>query len=236
MSEPSRAPRRIALLELAVLSMAAVSGCRSENAAAPPPAWSGISQTRLNTPLKPPQTSHSPHSSELFHFASISNLFEPVVEPRAWKYIVVHHSATESGSVESIDRAHRERKDASGKSWLGVGYHFVIGNGQGMADGLVEPTFRWREQLQGAHAGSRLYNEEGIGICVIGDFSDSEPSPRQIAATRQLISHLSQRYQISADRVLRHSDLQASECPGGRFPWETIVPGDPLTLKENERP
>lgn len=202
----------------------------------PPPAWTPMAASPPDARTSLSQSGHLLQASDLFRFASFSNVLEPVVEPRAWKYIVVHHSATESGSVESIDAAHRERKDASGKSWLGVGYHFVIGNGRGMADGLVEPTFRWREQLQGAHAGSRLYNEEGIGICVIGDFSDSEPTPRQIAAARQLISHLSQRYQISADRVLRHSDLQASECPGDRFPWEAIVPGDPLTLKENERP
>jgi N-acetyl-anhydromuramyl-L-alanine amidase AmpD len=212
--------------------MVAASGCRWETATAPPPAWSGVSSAQLSATPAPTQNRHS---SNLFHLSSLANVLAPVVEPRAWKYIVVHHSATDAGSVESIDRAHRERKDASGKAWLGVGYHFVIGNGRGMADGLVEPTFRWREQLQGAHAGSRLYNEEGIGICVIGDFSDSQPTPRQTAAARQLISQLRQRYQISADRVLKHSDLQASECPGDRFPWEAIVPGDPLTLKEHER-
>lgn len=207
---------------------------------APPPAWTnGAAVTaapRLRRLPSKSQIDQTSQASKTFQFASLSNTLEPVGEPRAWKYIVVHHSATDSGSVESIDAAHRERKDGSGKSWLGIGYHFVIGNGQGMADGLVEPTFRWREQLHGAHAGNRLHNEEGIGICVIGDFSDSEPTPRQIAAARQLISHLSQRYQIGADRVLKHSDLQASECPGDRFPWKAVVGGGPLTQKELERP
>jgi N-acetyl-anhydromuramyl-L-alanine amidase AmpD len=182
------------------------------------------------------KNNQSAQSSRLFGFASFPKAFEPVVESRPWKYIVLHHSATTEGSVESIDAVHRERKDASGKPWLGIGYHFVIGNGRGMADGLVEPTFRWREQLQGAHAGSRTYNEEGIGICVIGDFSASEPTPRQTAAARQLVARLSQRYQISTPRILRHSDIQASQCPGNRFPWEAVVPADPLTLKEFDRP
>ena len=217
--------------------MVVVNGCRGDQATAPPPEWIGGSPLAVaKAPEKTTNKSQTSQSFSLFHFASLPGVLEPVVESRDWKYIVLHHSATAWGSIESIDAAHRQRKDASGKPWLGIGYHFVIGNGQGMADGLVEPTFRWHEQLQGAHAGSRLYNEEGIGICVIGDFSESAPTPRQIAAARQLISQLCRRYQIGADRVLKHSDLQASQCPGDRFPWEAVVPGDSLTLKEHERP
>src|SRR5437870_125474 len=69
--------------------------------------------------------------------------WRPAVPARAWKNIVLHHSATASGTVEGIDREHRQRKDAAGQPWQGIGYHFVIGNSQGMADGLVQPTFRW---------------------------------------------------------------------------------------------
>lgn len=158
-----------------------------------------------------------------FRFASLPTTLKPMVAPRSWKYIVVHHSATDEGNVESIDAAHRERKDAAGKPWLGIGYHFVIGNGQGMADGLVEPTFRWREQLHGAHAGNRVHNEEGIGICLIGDFERSEPTPRQTSAARELIAWLKREYAIRADQVLRHSDVNASDCPGRRLPWDAIV-------------
>jgi hypothetical protein len=222
------------LTRIAVLA-SVCAGCHAENAGLAPPPRTVGALPPVATDVATGEIAQNAQSASPFRLASLPSSLEPVVAPRRWKYIVVHHSATAEGSVESIDAAHRQRKDAAGKPWLGIGYHFVIGNGRGMADGLVEPTFRWREQLQGAHAGSRLYNEEGIGICVIGDFSDSAPTPRQIAATRQLISHLSQRYQISADRVLKHSDLQASECPGDRFPWEAIVPGDPLTLKEHER-
>lgn len=240
MIEPRRATGRISYARFALLTIGAFNGCRWDQATAPPPEWSSAATLTAVPPSEKPtaesQNRQASQSSNSFRLASLPGVIEPVVESRAWKYIVLHHSATVSGSVESIDAAHRERKDASGKPWLGIGYHFVIGNGQGMADGLVEPTFRWREQLQGAHAGSRLYNEEGIGICVIGDFSESAPTPRQIAAARQLISQLSQRYQIGADRVLKHSDLQASQCPGDRFPWEAVVPGDSLTLKELERP
>ena len=36
--------------------------------------------------------------------------FEPPVAARDWKSIVLHHSATDGGSVESIDAVHRRRK------------------------------------------------------------------------------------------------------------------------------
>ena len=62
---------------------------------------------------------------------------------RDWDYIVLHHTASESGSVASIHEEHLRRKDKNGNAWLGIGYHFVIGNGSGMDDGEIEPTFRF---------------------------------------------------------------------------------------------
>ena len=80
--------------------------------------------------------------------------WQPAKPLRKWKSIVLHHTATEAGSVKSIHAAHRKRI-TNGKPWLGIGYHFVIGNGKGMADGAVEATFRWRDQLHGAMPGNR---------------------------------------------------------------------------------
>ena len=149
--------------------------------------------------------------------------FEPRVPTRAWKYIVLHHSATADGDVRSIDGDHRGRTDSSGQPWLGIGYHFVIGNGGAMRDGEVEATFRWRDQLQGAHAGSRNYNEQGIGICLIGDFEKSPPTPQQILAARRLVAQLADSYGIPRTNCLRHSEIHATECPGRLFPWGQIV-------------
>jgi hypothetical protein len=67
--------------------------------------------------------------------------WEPKVRSRDWRYIVIHHTATPEGDVEAIDAVHRGRTDAQGQPWLGIGYHFVIGNGAPMADGEVAATF-----------------------------------------------------------------------------------------------
>ena len=103
------------------------------------------------------------------------------------------HTATASGSVETIHAAHRRRKDSAGRPWRGIGYHFLIGNGHGMPDGAVEPTFRWTEQLAGAHAGTRPHNARGVGVALVGDFTKHPPTAKQLAAAVRLTAHLRQR-------------------------------------------
>ncbi|MCA9075136.1 MAG: N-acetylmuramoyl-L-alanine amidase [Planctomycetaceae bacterium] len=142
---------------------------------------------------------------------------------RDWQSIVIHHTATESGSVESIHRVHQQRTDAAGNPWRGIGYHFVIGNGQGMEDGAVEPTFRWRGQLEGAHAGVSRYNEQGVGVCLVGDFDQHPPTKAQLASLKLLIAWLTQEYGISFSQVKGHGQLKATACPGKFFPMEEVT-------------
>ena len=142
---------------------------------------------------------------------------EEARESRGWKYIVLHHSATASGSVESIHAAHRRRRDANGQPWLGIGYHFVIGNGDGMGDGEVAATFRWRQQIDGAHAGVAEFNQLGVGVCLIGNFEDGSPTSAQLASAKRLIHALQAEYGIDDDRILAHRDLKPTACPGEQF-------------------
>ncbi len=125
--------------------------------------------------------------------------------------------------MRSIDIDHRNRIDKEGQPWLGIGYHLVIGNGNPMGDGEVEPTFRWRDQLQGAHAGEHRYNEYGIGICLIGDFEHQAPTPRQVDAARRLVSELCFRFHIPPANCVRHGDITGTKCPGRLFPFDEIV-------------
>jgi len=140
----------------------------------------------------------------------------------SWNYLVIHHSGTASGSVQSIHREHQQRRDADGNPWLGIAYHFVIGNGNGMADGQVQATFRWDQQLQGAHAGNALINARGIGICLIGDFEKKTPSKRQLDALEKLVVQLASRYQIPRRQVIGHSTVRSTLCPGRLFPLRKI--------------
>ena len=151
------------------------------------------------------------------------DLFQPPKAERPWKYVVLHHSAKPSGSYDAIDREHR---DALG--WNGCGYHFIIGNGTGSADGRIEVSQRWVTQKHGIHSRDGKnpdVSEYGIGICLVGDLDDAPPTPRQIAAAKALVAYLSARYDIPIEKMGTHSHLAASPtaCPGKLFPVQAIL-------------
>jgi hypothetical protein len=130
-----------------------------------------------------------------------------------WKYIVIHHSATRTGSAASFDREHRER------GWEGLGYHFVIGNGTGSGNGEVEVGYRWRRQCRGAHAGNLDYNERGIGICLVGDFETGYPTAAQMTGLYALVRFLQARCGIALANIIGHDDVPGKQtrCPGKNF-------------------
>ncbi|MFP3938557.1 MAG: peptidoglycan recognition family protein, partial [Phycisphaerae bacterium] len=132
-------------------------------------------------------------------------------ETRRWRYIVIHHSATDNGNADLFDAAHRRR------GWDELGYHFVINNGAGGPDGRVEVGSRWRRQKHGAHCRTpgNEHNEHGIGICLVGDFSNHRPSQAQLHALRELVGRLAAEHEISADRVMGHLEApeQTTACP-----------------------
>jgi len=133
--------------------------------------------------------------------------------PRAWRYIVIHHSATADGNAERFDLMHRNR------GWDELGYHFVITNGRGGMDGQVQVGSRWKTQKWGAHAGgtpNNEYNEYGIGICLVGDFMDQLPTVAQRASLERLVLYLMNRYNIPPENVMGHRDVPnaSTQCPG----------------------
>jgi N-acetyl-anhydromuramyl-L-alanine amidase AmpD len=136
--------------------------------------------------------------------------------PRQWKYVVVHHSASARGNYQAIHRLHIDSR-----KWEGCGYHFVIGNGTLSGDGEVEIGFRWKEQKHGAHAGTGAelseFNNHGVGVCLVGDFTRESPTEAQMAALARLTRFLMERYGIPRERVIGHGDIRNTDCPGKCF-------------------
>jgi N-acetyl-anhydromuramyl-L-alanine amidase AmpD len=136
-----------------------------------------------------------------------------------WKYIVIHHSASNGGNATTMDKYHREVK-----GWTnGLGYHFVIGNGNDSGDGQIEIGSRWIQQLHGAHAGNDEYNQQGIGICLVGNFEDSYPTEAQIRSLIELVYYLQQRCNIPFENVLMHRHVKTTACPGINFPYYELL-------------
>jgi len=135
-----------------------------------------------------------------------------------WDYIIIHHSATDFGSSADFNKAHLKR------GWNGVGYHFIIDNGtSGKDDGQIETSPRWIKQIDGAHCKANDMNEKGIGVCLVGNFSetDSAISKKQMDSLIYLVNKLRGYYDIPKSNIMGHGDVSGArtECPGKRFPW-----------------
>ena len=164
---------------------------------------------------------HTPHPSRGMKSGYVSNLdplvaTDPGVSAGRWDYIVLHHSAADHGSAEIFDEAHRER------GWRGLGYHFVIGNGNGQGDGEITRGWRWATQEAGAHSNSTEYNAHGIGICLVGNFNAHPPTSAQIEAAGALIAKLCRQHHIPPQNVLGHNQVRPTDCPGRLMPLEKL--------------
>ena len=135
---------------------------------------------------------------------------------RPWQYLVIHHSASESGSAREFDLYHRKVR-----GWNELGYHFVIGNGRGATDGQIQVGPRWLKQKHGAHCKTpdNRYNDYGIGICLVGNFqSGGRPSEAQMRSLANLVNHLMRTCNISRQNILTHGGVtHKTECPGRNF-------------------
>ena len=141
----------------------------------------------------------------------------PLYPSNKWKYIIVHHSATEAGNALSFDYVHSTKKH-----WKSLGYHFVIDNGtSGKEDGQIEVSPRWIHQEDGAHCKASEMNYKAIGICLVGNFNESSISPKQMESLVYLVNVLREYYRISYAHILGHGHVRGAvtDCPGTRFPW-----------------
>ena len=105
--------------------------------------------------------------------------------------IVIHHSATDGGTVESIRKYHIEYN-----GWDDIGYHFII-----YRDGSIHAG-RSLEKV-GAHALGR--NSTHIGICLI---AKDKFTNAQIDSFIQLCRELKKKYSILT--IESHHE----QCPG----------------------
>jgi N-acetylmuramoyl-L-alanine amidase len=176
----------------------------------PAPAYHPAAVATAARPIRQPvpQAVSSRVTPELS--SGVPTSWVPRVPANHWTWIIIHHSDSAYGSAAIIDKWHRDR------GFDELGYHFVIGNGTNSGDGQIEVGPRWTKQKWGAHdnALDNRYNTNGIGICLVGNFNDTRPTPKQIHSLVRLVVYLMRKYDIPADRVLGHGDTKVTQCPG----------------------
>ena len=149
-----------------------------------------------------------------YNLESVLRTSKPLDKNR-WKAIVIHHSDSPFGSPESIAKEHTKL------GFKGIGHHFVIGNGRGMDDGDLHVTYRWMDQLPGAHAGGRnekFFNNNAISICLVGDGAREHFTANQLQRAAALVDKLCDELKIPRDKVYLHRDVAPTADPGPLFP------------------
>ena len=141
---------------------------------------------------------------------------EGLVSKPSWQRVVMHGSGAAHGSAGLLNRYHSQVRGLSG----GLGYHFVIGNGAGAGDGVVQTGPRWAKAMP--VEGGPLA-ESSISVCFVGDFQSQSPTADQLEAFDELIDYLS--LKLGHLPVTTHGSLVGGEsrCLGTKFPVDQVL-------------
>ena len=113
--------------------------------------------------------------------------------------LVVHHSATASGTPQAYANYHVDHN-----GWPGIGYHFVI-----QKDGSIFQT----NDLETVSYHVSNHNTRSIGICLTGDYDTQQPPQVQLDQCGFLIAALRNKL-LQALEISGHRDFSTKSCPG----------------------
>jgi len=67
-------------------------------------------------------------------------------------------------------------------------------------------------------------NYNGIGICLVGNYSQENVPQKQMDSLVYLVNVLRRFYRIPLKNIMGHSQVSGAntECPGTRFPWKSF--------------
>ncbi|MBC8421522.1 N-acetylmuramoyl-L-alanine amidase [bacterium] len=141
-------------------------------------------------------------------------ILEAIDDRAGWNTIVVHHLGQPAGSPETLDRSHRK----SGLS--GLGYHFLIGNGNGLGNGDVHVGYRWLNQNAGAKpvgVDESRWNQGTISICLIGNGNRRPFTEQQLNHLSYLVQRLQFELSINSDHVLLAHEIGSPTTSPGKY-------------------
>ncbi|CAG5044140.1 unnamed protein product [Parnassius apollo] len=125
-------------------------------------------------------------------------------------YVVIHHSYSPPACYEAAqcENAMRSMQDfhMDSRGWWDIAYNFAVGS-----EGAAYEGRGW--EIQGAHA--LHFNSVSIGICLIGDWTNSLPPKRQIKTVKSLIAQGVELGYIKPDyKLIGHRQVRNTKCPG----------------------
>ncbi len=145
---------------------------------------------------------------------AVDPVFATVGASPKWSSIVIHHLGQPAGDLETIDRNHRNAGLHS------LGFHFIIGNGNGLGDGDVQMGNRWHAQSSAAKPKDIQqvnWSDGIISICLIGNGNRRPFTEQQTLHLSHLVQRLQQELSIPADQVFLESELGGQANSPGEF-------------------
>ena len=130
-------------------------------------------------------------------------------QEKRWRYIVIHHTASDTGNLEYYREMHRKR------GWPDIAYHFLINNGSlNTAMGQIQQSSLWEKRDINYSSRVSWVNYFGIAIGLVGNFEKHRVPPLQKEALINLAAGLAERYDIPPERIIGHREIQNTACPG----------------------
>jgi N-acetyl-anhydromuramyl-L-alanine amidase AmpD len=129
------------------------------------------------------------------------------------KYIVVNHTGAHPQlSLDRVARAHIKR------GYPGIAYDFVVD--------LSGEIFKTTE-LEDVAQPDQVWSEQGVNICLTGNFHQTTPPLPQLDAAGRLCAWLAQNLGLTADAIIGLGELIASDSPGETFyrgaTWKDVL-------------
>ena len=120
--------------------------------------------------------------------------------------VVVHHSAIQNVSPAKIQELHMD-----GRGFADLAYHFLIDS-----EGVI---YAGRQiNIRGTHV--QGFNTGAVGIVLIGNFNETEPTQSQLESLEMLIDYLRYTYEIrylASHRDYPDQSPDGTECPGANL-------------------
>lgn len=138
------------------------------------------------------------------------------------RFLIIHHSLTLDGITVSWQAIKTYHTKTMG--YRDVAYHYgieLVGNEYAIFKGRMDNE-------SGAHCIG--FNDNSIGICLVGNFDHVPPPPAQVALLRRLCRSLMDIYGIKIENVLGHRETYPlrgvpveKTCPGTAFSMDDFV-------------
>jgi len=147
------------------------------------------------------------------------------------EYIIIHHTGIKNDGSDSyaiwenIKKAHQAKYKAR-FPWYIADYHFAITKDLRVFIGnqIEHPCF---------HSGDDNINFRSISVAFFGNFNEELLDKKHFELGVFTISDLVDRFNIKKEKILKHSDIVNTSCPGKNFPFEELKKKVVERIKDN---